>query len=257
MMAHECLAHRRVAQQKRPKSFRKHIFGAHVVPNLAAHFIFFIARQGHRSKIAIGDVFNLVVVVEHHFAMAGNAEILPQHVTGEYIRRHQVFDGVPVFDHAPLDLVPCPRSQRLAVTAGLFGVKRCAPRIKGFLQIDIERNHSALNVNMFDDGFHLAIGIPVTDLQLTGRKFFQLVDQLILKTAERKSHLAVFQRIGHPTHPVVLFDQQVFALDLLARGVFLWRIKILDDLENVREGRQIKHQHHHALDAWRNSKLVT
>src|SRR5437667_6215 len=55
---------------------------------------------------------------------------------------------------------------------------------------------------------------------------------------------------------VVLLDQQVLALNHLARGFLLRREEVLDDLEHEGERRQIEHQHHHALDAGRAAELV-
>ena len=54
----------------------------------------------------------------------------------------------------------------------------------------------------------------------------------------------------------MLLDEPVFAFDLLARSVFLRRVIVFDDLEHIGEGRQVKHQHDHALDARRATKLV-
>jgi len=54
----------------------------------------------------------------------------------------------------------------------------------------------------------------------------------------------------------VLLNQQVFVFNLLAAGVFLRRIKVFDDFKHVGKRWQVKHQHHHALDAGGNAKLV-
>ena len=79
---------------------------------------------------------------------------------------------------------------------------------------------------------------------------------VVLEALARERDVAVFQRVGHAADAVVLLDQQVLALDLLARGVLLRRVEVLDHLEHVREGRQVEHQHHHALDAGRDAELV-
>jgi hypothetical protein len=89
-----------------------------------------------------------------------------------------------------------------------------------------------------------------------GANFSDLLDQLVAEAVAREGHLAVFQRVGHAADAVVLLDQQVLALDLLARGVLLRRVVVLDDLEHVGKGRQVEHQHHHALDAGRDAELV-
>ena len=72
----------------------------------------------------------------------------------------------------------------------------------------------------------------------------------------RKAYLAVLERIGHASDPVMLLDQQILALDLFAAGVLLRRVVVFDDLEHIRKGRQIKDQHHHALDTRCNAELV-
>jgi hypothetical protein len=94
------------------------------------------------------------------------------------------------------------------------------------------------------------------DLQLAGRELADLLDQFVLEAVAREGHLAVLQRVGHAPHAVVLLHQQVLALDLLARGVLLRRVVVLDHLEDVGEGRQVEHQHHHALDAGRDAEAV-
>jgi hypothetical protein len=39
--------------------------------------------SGMTPEVAVGHVLDLVVVVEHDLAVAGDAEVLPQHVAGE------------------------------------------------------------------------------------------------------------------------------------------------------------------------------
>ena len=124
------------------------------------------------------------------------------------------------------------------------------------MQVDVERNHASLDVDVLDDHLLRAVAIAVADFQLAGRELFDLSNQLVVKAVARKAHFAVFQRIGHAAHAVVLLDQQILALDLLARSVFGRRIKVLNHLENIRKTGQIKHQHHHALDAGGDAKFV-
>ncbi|MCY1561788.1 hypothetical protein D9M68_990960 [compost metagenome] len=78
---------------------------AHRVPDLARHLVFIIARRRHTAEVAVGDVLDLVVVVEHDLAVARDAEVLPQHVTREDVGRHQVFDGVAVLHHGAGELL--------------------------------------------------------------------------------------------------------------------------------------------------------
>jgi hypothetical protein len=54
----------------------------------------------------------------------------------------------------------------------------------------------------------------------------------------------------------VLLDEQELALDLIARGVLLRRVEVLDELEDEGEARQVEHQHHHALDAGGDAERV-
>ena len=54
----------------------------------------------------------------------------------------------------------------------------------------------------------------------------------------------------------MLLDELVLALDALARDFLLGRKVVLDHLEDEGIGRQVEHQHHHALDARRNAELV-
>jgi hypothetical protein len=93
-------------------------------------------------------------------------------------------------------------------------------------------------------------------LDQAAAEVLELGDQFVARSAAREGHVAVLQRVGHAADAVVLLDQQVLALDLLARGVLLRRVEVLDDLEHVGEGRQVEHQHHHALDARRDAELV-
>ena len=250
VVLHEDAAHRRVTQQERAKGLGEHVLGAHAVPDLARHFVFFIARHGHFAELAVGDVFDLVVVVKHHLAVAGDSEVLPQHVTGENIRRHQIFDRVAILNHTAFYLLACTLRHRALVR----GVS--ATGIECFLQVDVERDHTSLDVDVFDDDFDVAITIAVADLQLAGGELFYFSNQLVVKAVTRKAHLAVLQRVRHAAHTVVLLHQQVLALDLLAGGVLLRWVVVFDDLEHIGKRRQIKHQHHHALDAGRDAELV-
>ena len=216
--------------------------GAHVVPNFARHFVFFVARCWHTAKVAIGDVFNFIIVVKHHFAVAGDAKVLPQHIARKDVGRHQIFDGVAVLHHRTLHLA--------------FGSHIIQACIKRLLQINIQGNHAPLDVSVFDHHLFQASVSTAVDLDLAGREFLNFGDQLVFKTLTRKRHIAVFQGVGHAPHTVVLFHQQILALNLLTRGVFLRRVKIFDDLEHKRKRGLVEHQHDHALDAWSDAKFI-
>ena len=109
---------------------------------------------------------------------------------------------------------------------------------------------------MFDDHFLHAVAVAIRKFDLTGGVLLQLLQQIRLEAIERKRHFAVFHGVGHAPYPVVLAHQLVFFANLLARGFLLRRVKVFDDLEHVRERRQIKYQHDHAFDAGRNAQLV-
>ncbi len=52
------------------------------------------------AEIHFGQKADLVIVVEHHPTMAGDTEVLQQHVARKDIRRRQLFDRQPViFQH--------------------------------------------------------------------------------------------------------------------------------------------------------------
>ena len=74
VVLHEDLTHRVTAEQKRPKRLRKHVFRPDRIPDLAAHFFFFIAWRRHLAKLAVGDVFDLVVIVENNLAVPRDAK---------------------------------------------------------------------------------------------------------------------------------------------------------------------------------------
>ena len=153
--------------------------------------------------------------------MASNAEVFPQHITRKNIGSHQIFDGIAVFDHSTLHL--------------RFGARFLQAHIKRLLQIDVEWNHAPLNVSVLDHHLLLAVVGPNIDFNLAGRELLNFYDQLVFKSLARKSHVAVLQGVCHSADPVMLLDQQILALNLFARGVFLRRVKIFDDLEHKRE----------------------
>ena len=231
MVAHEDLAHRRVAEQEGAEGLGEHVLRADGVPDLARHLVVLVARWRHAAEVAVGDVLDLVVVVEDHLAVARDAEVLPQHVAGEDVGRDQVLDGVAVLDDGALDL--------LLLAGG-----------RGVLQVDVQRDHAPLDVEVADQQQFAVF------LHQAGAEVAQLGDQFLVEAVAREGDVAVLQRVGHAADAVVLLHQQVLGLDLLARGVLLRRVEVLDDLEDVGEGRQVEHQHHHALDAGRDAEAV-
>ena len=182
--------------------------------------------------------------------MACHAKVFPQHVAGEDIGRHQVFDGVAIFHYAAFNLL----AGKLRDRRGIGSI--CPAGVEGLLQVNIERNHAPLDIDVLNDDFLRPVAGACGDLQLAGCKFFDLGQQLGFKAVARKAHVAVFQCVSHAPDAVMLLDQQVLALDLLARGVFGRGIKVFDDFEYIGKAWQVKHQHNHAFDAWRDTELV-
>ena len=242
VVAHEHIAHRRVGQQEGGKGLREHVAGAYTPPDLAAHFLFFIARGGYDAEVARRQVFNLVIVVEHHLAAACDAKVLPQHVAGKDVGCHQVLDGIAILQHGAL---------QGSTWAGVI-----QPGIHALLEKHVQRQQAALDVEVVDDDFQLPIAIAVADVNVLGRLGLQGLQQLGRKAVHGQRHHAVFHGVCHAAYAVVLLDQAVlglhlFARDFLGRGEF-----VLDELEHVREARQVKHQHHQPLNAGSNAELV-
>jgi hypothetical protein len=69
-----------------------------VEPCLAAHLIFRIGCLGQVAKAAVRDLAELVVVVEDHAAVAGDAEILEQQVAREDVGVGEVADALSIVE---------------------------------------------------------------------------------------------------------------------------------------------------------------
>src|SRR5690606_11753616 len=85
-----------VGEQERRKLLGEHIHRPHRIPGLGTHLVLGEARRRNAPEIHLGKKADLVVVVEHHAAMTGNAEVLQQHVAWEDIRGCQLLDGQAV-----------------------------------------------------------------------------------------------------------------------------------------------------------------
>ncbi|MNQ71820.1 hypothetical protein D3C85_865040 [compost metagenome] len=79
------------------------------------------------AKVGLGEEADLVVVVEHHPAVTGNAEVLQQHVAGKDVGRRQLLDRQPI------------------VFQGLAHL-----RLVGVLQVEVQRGHPALGPAVAD-----------------------------------------------------------------------------------------------------------
>ena len=227
MVPHEQGAHARRAEQEGLELLGEDVVPRHRVPDLPGHLHFRIGAGRDAPEVAVGEVLDLVVVVEHHVVVAGHAEVLPQHVAGEDVGAGQLADRVTVLDHGVLGL-------------GLAGA----------VEVDVQRDHALLDVEVLDD--HLV----VLDLDLRRGHLLQLGEQRRVETVERQRDVRELQRVGHPADAVVLLDQQVLlhdrgAVDLLRRGDH-----VLDQLEDVRERREHEHVHHHPGDARGDHEVV-
>jgi hypothetical protein len=86
--------------RKVPNSSGKTSRGADRIPGLAGHLRLGIGRRRDAAEVAVGHVLDLVVIVEHHAAEAGHAEVLEQHVAREDVGVGQFLDGVAVLQTA-------------------------------------------------------------------------------------------------------------------------------------------------------------
>ena len=107
--------------------------------------------------------------------------------------------------------------------------------VERLLQVQVERDHAPLDVDVFDHHLVTAGGAVVRDFKLAGGELFDFGEQLVAEALARKGHIAVFHGVGHAPHPVMLFHQQILALDLLAAGVFGGWVKVFDDFEHIGE----------------------
>lgn len=185
MMFHEDLAHSGITQQEGAELLGKDIVFCDRIPGLAGHFIFFIAWCGYIAKIAVSNIFDLIIVIKHHATLSRNAEILVQHIARENICGNQILDRIAVFANTMLKLGRIP--------GGL-----------GLGQPDIQRGHAALNVHMADDDLILLF------LHERGCKRLQLGEQLFREARAREGNIRILERVSHAAHTVVIFDQQIF-----------------------------------------------
>ena len=118
----------RLTEQEGAPLLGENVVSRHRVPRLAAHLHLLVGRGRDATEVAVGQVLDLVVVVEHHAPVAGHAKIFPQHVAGEDVRAGHLADGVAVLAHGLVDRL-----------------------VAGGFQIQVERRHPALDVAVVDD----------------------------------------------------------------------------------------------------------
>ena len=87
--------------------------------------------------MAVGEVFDFVVVVKNDLVVTGDAEVLPEHVTRKNIGRDQILDGVAVLHHRLIEL----RTRTRIIPVDLQD-------IEGLLQVDVQGDHAALDVTV-------------------------------------------------------------------------------------------------------------
>src|SRR5450830_2064445 len=92
-----------IAQQKTAELFRENIVLANRVPGLGRQFIFLVAGGRDVAEIAVRHILDFIVIIKHDAPLAGDAEILVQHIAGKNIRRHQLLDGIAVLAHPVFD----------------------------------------------------------------------------------------------------------------------------------------------------------
>ena len=73
---------------------------------------------------------------------------------------------------------------------------------------------------------------------------------------EGKLEVGELLGIGHAAHPIVLFHQPVFRLDLLVAHILGGGELVLDHLEHHVVGGEGEHAHHHPLDAGGDDELL-
>src|SRR5262249_46600229 len=195
-----------IDQQKRRELFRKNILRSDRVPYLVRHFVISRRRWRNAPETAIGEIFDLVVVVEHYAPEARDAKILEQQVAGEYVDCGELFERVAVIAYG---------------APALLG--------RGRLEKKVERGDAPLDVDMADDD-RLAVF-----LDRRGRDVLELRDQLRRAAPARDRNVGILERIRHPSDAVVVLDQKILRLHRLRSGLFRRRDLVPDHLEYVRE----------------------
>ncbi len=221
------LPHLRLLQQEGGELLGEDVVGGHRVPGLGAPLILGVAGRRDLAEVALRHVADLVVVVEDHPAMAGDAKVLEQHVPREDVGSRQLLDGVAVL---------------LQREPGLLLVR--------LVQIEVERDHLALGVEVLDH--QLVVG----DGEGRRRHRFELGKELGRDAIQRKLEVGELLGIGHAANPIVLFDQPILLFDLLVAHLLGRGELVLDHLEHHIVGGEGKHAHHHPLDAGRDDELI-
>ena len=98
-MAQEALARPGVGEQERRELLGEDVARADRIPDVAGHLVPAGRRRRNVAEIAVGEVLDLVVVVEDDAAVTGDAEVLEQEVAGEDVDRGELADRIAVVAH--------------------------------------------------------------------------------------------------------------------------------------------------------------
>ena len=173
--------------RKVPNSSGNTSLAADRVPDLVRHLV--VAGRWRRDlpEVARRQVFDFVVIVEHDAAKTRHAEVLEQQITGKDVDRGELL-------------------QRVAVVADR-AIALC--RRRG-LEEQVERRHASLDVQVLHHD-HVAVQLD------EGRRHgHQLGNELRREAGARKRNIRVLERVRHPADAIMVLDQHVFFLDLLA-----------------------------------------
>src|SRR5205807_2930783 len=127
----EHLARAWIAHQEALELLRKHVGRAYRPVGLRRHLVVVVARRRYAPKDHVGHGRDLVVVVEHDALMPGDAEVLEQHVAGKDACAGELLD-------------------RIAVVAQRLAQPRSVAVAAQLLDVEVERPHAALDVDMPD-----------------------------------------------------------------------------------------------------------
>jgi hypothetical protein len=171
---------------------RKHVVRADMEPRLGRHLLLVAGGLRPVAELAFADQAQLVVVVEHHPAVARDAEVLQQHVAGEDVVARQVLDGLAI-------------------------VERGAARSLGhlFAQVQVERAQPPLHVAQVQ---HHVLAVLADALRTGVAQFFQ---QRRRKPRAREAQVAVRLRVEQAADAVQVEHQRVLAFHVFARHALL------------------------------------
>ncbi len=189
-------------------------------PGFCGHLFFVGGGCRPIAEVAFGDQAQLVVVVEHRALMAGNAEILQQHVAGKDVVARHVLDGLAV-------------------------VQRCGMRGFGqlFAQVQIQRAQPALHIAQCDQD------IVAVFAQAHRAAGLQLLQQRRRKARLGETQETIRLRVEQAADAVELEDQFVLTLHLRAAHGFGIRKAVANEFEDQRITGQRKDHHDHAGSA--------